>query len=96
MRHTKVCSKPGCPNIAPCSEHTRDPNQPRDRHRTSEYMRDHNRLRRQLIKQGRGEVCERCGLAGTTQMHHVRADNHPGSVQFLCSACHREVDHWAR
>jgi hypothetical protein len=100
MKHTRVCAAQNCTRVLSpgeqCPEHGRDPNKPRDRHRTREYMNDHNRLRRQLKAQGRGNTCERCGTTAPTDMHHIKPDNNPASVQFLCSSCHRAVDHWAR
>lgn len=88
-----VCAEPGCPNIAPCPDHTRPRNAPWSNDRDHKA---HLTQRRQLIKQ-HGPICERCGWTTDRtgkglHMHHV-SQHH---VQLLCQPCHRAVDKHAR
>lgn len=64
--------------------------------RTGDYHRQHVALRRRLLKAGRGQHCERCGQPGKTEMHHVKPQNTPDAVLFVCNPCHRAIDTHAR
>jgi len=93
-KRAHVCSEPGCPNLTPCPIHGRKQWTPE--RSSGPAHAEHMALRRALLPT-RGQGCERCGARGVaTTMHHIRPENVPSAVLFLCGDCHREVDVHAR
>lgn len=92
MKRHHVCSKPGCPNFAPCPEHSRPRNASwsEDRDLAKQYH-----FRKALLTRA-GGVCERCGVAPATVAHHVRPGYGEQCGLALCDACHMALDHKAR
>lgn len=90
-RRTHVCATPGCPNLAPCPEHSRPRNARWSRDRDGAAQ---NRFAKALRRRSRG-LCERCGRPGRVA-HHDRAGYDPSCGRWLCDACHRALDTNAR
>lgn len=92
MRSLKVCSRPGCHELAPCPRHARPANAPwsRDRDRNAQ------RAFRQAILARDSYACTRCGSSDQLVAHHVRPGYDPDAGIALCARCHRAIDGHAR
>jgi hypothetical protein len=90
-RRAHVCSKPGCPHLAPCPDHARDPNASWS---TDRDYGAQTRFRKLVFARAFGH-CERCG-ARATVAHHVRPGYEPECGLALCDDCHTEIDNKAR
>lgn len=68
MPRTKVCPKPGCPEIIPrtaryCAEHDAEYDKARGSRQDRGYDAEHDRLRAEWARRGVvGRTCPRCGL----------------------------------
>jgi hypothetical protein len=91
MRRFHVCSTPGCPELAPCPQHSRPANAP-----WSQRDRDAQEWFRTQLFFRSGGICERCHQAPASQAHHVRPGDDPEHGLALCDDCHRALDNKAR
>jgi 5-methylcytosine-specific restriction endonuclease McrA len=92
MKRVKVCSTPGCPNLAPCPRHSRPTNAPWSKGRD----RQAQHAFRQAVLQRDGHRCTRCGTTLDLVAHHVKPGYHPSAGITLCRACHQAIDTHAR
>lgn len=82
-RAPKICSEPGCPNLAPCATHQREPwraSSRRERLRTSSGSRQ-QRLARAVMERDHG-VCHVCGRPGADEVDHVVPLSEGGADDF--------------
>lgn len=90
-RRTHVCTHPGCPELAPCPEHQRQPGERWD----DRDMASHMRFARAVRKRDR--VCQSCGASENLVAHHtIAGHDDPSFGVLLCRACHQRVDPMAR
>lgn len=70
-RATAICAQPGCPNRAPCPQHTPQPWANAKERRAGELTgRALQQRNRRIMARHRG-VCHWCGRTGANQIDHV-------------------------
>ena len=104
----KVCAKPGCPNLQPCTRHKPTYNQRYSRQANQRYANAAYRRFKRAIRQRSGGKCEvttngkRCNSTYRVQPHHILpiADGgtHDPDRNGLdaCGPHHAELDRQAR
>lgn len=94
-RASKPCGEPGCPNLAPCPQHTPKPWATSTRRERTRSGWQQQRRARAVMNQHDG-VCHVCGKTGADEVDHVVPLSQGGPDTFdnlapiHSTPCHRE------